>query len=72
MKVYHTLKFGTYNAACFFVHQRLPITKVDNLGGNLFRYWVGDELVATWDEMTGEMLVYRYINTFGRYYGKLW
>ena len=71
MIVHHSLRPGTYNEACFFLEQRLPITKVDNLGGNLFRFYVGREIVALYDDDTGELQVYRDLNRVNRCYGKL-
>ena len=68
-----TIKFGTYNAACFFLEQRLPITKVNfNYVTKLMVFWVGDEKVAVYDEVTGELVVYRDLNSNNRCYGKLY
>lgn len=72
MKVYHVFQFGTYNAACFFMEQRLPITKVTSSHfAELMVFWVGEEMVAAYDEMTGELVVYRDLNSNNRCYGKM-
>jgi hypothetical protein len=72
MKVYHTLKFGSYNAACAFLEGRVHVTKVTcPLNQAFYRFWVGDEEVAKYYESFGELVLYRDLNSNNRCYGRL-
>ena len=71
MKVYHTLNFGTYNSAAFFLDQRLPITDVKYYG-DAWQFYVGDQMVAFYNEPDGTLQVYVDLNSNNRCYGKLW
>ena len=71
MKVYHTLNFGTYNSAAFFLDQRLPITDVKCYKG-AYQFYVGDDMVAFYNETDGTLQEYVNLNSNNRCYGKLW
>lgn len=71
MKVYHTLNFGTYNSAAFFIDQRLPITDVKCYKG-VYQFYVKDQMVAFYNESDGTLQVYVDLNSNNRCYGKLW
>lgn len=70
MKVYHTLKFRSYNSACAFLEGRVTVTKV-TCWCTEYYLWEGKYLVAQYSELTQELRVYRDLNISNRCYGRL-
>lgn len=71
MKIYHTLKIGSYNFACDFLEQHMPVTNV-TYSNDLYYFYVGDNMVGVYDELKGILQMYVEINTTPNWYGKLW
>ena len=70
MKLCHKLTFGTFNSACYFLREKLPIT---NVTWENYRYtmWIKEHLVAEYSERTQTLFVYCDLNWYVRLYGKL-
>lgn len=70
MKVYHAIKFRSFNSACAFLEGRVAVTKV-TCWYTEYKLWEGEKLVAEYSELNGVLKLYVHLNLDCRRYGML-